>query len=319
MPKICYIEKAFRGRSLELIDKSNAIIAQYTAAGFTLTLRQLYYQLVSQNIIANKPKEYDNLGALINDARYAGLVDWESLEDRTRNLRTLSAWENPASIIESAAQSYHINLWRGQPLYVEAWIEKDALVGVLEGVCYEWDVPHFSCRGYTSATEMWGAAQRILYKIRRDHKRALILHLGDHDPSGLDMTRDIRDRMAIFMRWLAPYLEVRRIALTRQQVDTLGLPPNPAKVTDSRAAAYIEEHGEESWELDALTPEFIQDLVREHIIGALDMEMFETRKERQEEDRKVLTVASDKWPDVADHITSTWNLDTGDGKEGEEE
>ena len=304
MPKIKYENKNFRATSLALIEKANEIVADYEAQGYSLTLRQLYYQMVSKNLIPNTPKSYDNLGSLINDARYAGLIDWEALEDRTRHLRELSAWKTPEAIIESAAQSYHNDLWRGQEVYCEVWIEKDALVGVIEGICNELDVPHFSCRGYTSATEMWNAAMRLIRKCRGNegtHRRVVILHLGDHDPSGLDMTRDIRDRLTLFSMMKVP-IEVKRIALNRDQVDELGLPPNPAKITDSRAAAYIEEHGTESWELDALTPAYITDLIRNEILGVLDLELWEQRRDKQEKDRQILNKVSEKWEAVKEAV-----------------
>jgi hypothetical protein len=320
MPRICYEKKAFRERSLALITKCNEIIQDYEAQGYTLTLRQLYYQLVSQNIIPNKPKEYDNLGCLVNDARYAGMIDWNALEDRTRNLRKLAAWDTPSDVIHSAARSYHNNLWSGQKHYVEVWIEKDSLVGVIEGVCDEWDVPHFSCRGYTSATEMWNAATRIVAKMGQEgHKYATILHLGDHDPSGIDMSRDIRDRINIFTRGMVSVgrITVERIALTDAQVTELGLPPNPAKVTDSRAAAYIEEYGEESWELDALTPAYMVNLIQDHVWQLLDRDKFEERKAKQEEERKLLTVAADEWVDVAEWVKDQYDIETGNSKEDE--
>ena len=234
MPKIAYIEKRFTDASRALIDLANAVIAEYQDQGFVLTLRQLYYQLVARGYIPNRQTEYKRLGALLNDARLAGLVDWTAIEDRTRNLRGLPHWENPQSILRAAARGYHLDRWADQPNYIEVWIEKDALVGVIEGVCTQYDVPYFSCRGYTSASEMWLAAQRLRVK-GWDGKGTTILHLGDHDPSGIDMTRDIAERLALFG---AP-VDVVRIALTMDQVAQYDPPPNPAKFTDARYGGYV--------------------------------------------------------------------------------
>lgn len=299
MPKICYAEKNFRASSLEVIERANAIIAEYAALGFDLTLRQLYYQFVSRDWLANKDTEYDRLGALISDARLAGLIDWNAITDRTRNLRQLSAWESPASIIDAAAQGYHIDLWKGQRYYVEVWVEKDALIGVIARVCERWDVPYFSCRGYTSQSEMWVAARRLALR-QQGFRVPLVIHLGDHDPSGLDMTRDIEDRLAAFITHDLgrSRLVINRIALNMDQVEQYRPPPNPAKLTDARAAGYIEEHGESSWELDALRPDVIDDLIETAILDVLDTKRYEARQVLQTLQRRELTYAAQHWDDL---------------------
>src|SRR5215467_8357308 len=157
------------------------------------------YQFVSRDPLPNRQSEYKRLGDIINDARLAGLVDWGAIVDRTRNIRALSHWSDPAAIVEAAANRFAVDKWADQPRRVEVWIEKDALVGVFEPVCDELDVPLFSCRGYTSQSEVWGAAQR-LERYLMAGQEVVILHFGDHDPSGLDMTRDIRERLRLFLR-----------------------------------------------------------------------------------------------------------------------
>jgi len=157
--------------------------------------------------------------------------------------------------VDACARQFRIDKWATQPRRIEVWIEKDALVGVIEGVCTELDVPYFSCRGYTSQSEMWVGAQRLAAHWRKAKQNPLILHFGDHDPSGIDMTRDIQARLQEFSFGTAGHpLELRRLALNMDQVELYGPPPNPAKLTDSRCEAYMEEHGNESWELDALEP-----------------------------------------------------------------
>ena len=245
MPRIAYIDKKFSADTIAVIDRANVIIEDYQAQGFDLTLRQLYYQFVARGLIPNKDSEYKRLGGIVNDARLAGLIDWAAIQDRTRNLGSLAHWESPNSIINAVASQYRRDLWAGQPYRPEVWIEKDALVGVIEGVCNELDVPFFSCRGYTSQSEMWAASQRLESYL--PDQKPLILHLGDHDPSGVDMSRDIRERLELFMGGV----EFDRLALNMDQVQQYAPPPNPAKITDSRAVGYIAIHGDESWELDA--------------------------------------------------------------------
>lgn len=292
MPRIAYIEKNFQADTLEVIGQANAIIDDYLAQGYQLTLRQLYYRFVATDLIPNNMRSYKRLGSILNDARLAGHVDWEAIEDRTRNLEEVSHWATPAGIIRAAANSYRVDKWENQPIYVEVWIEKDALAGVFERVCTAEDVPWFSCRGYTSQSEMWSAAQRIAN--RAGDRDAVVLHFGDHDPSGIDMTRDIQDRLELF----GATVDVERIALNYDQVEEYDPPPNPAKLTDSRAKGYIAKHGRSSWELDALEPTVLAALVREEVHALRDDDRWEVDVEREEEEREALAAAAKRWPSV---------------------
>lgn len=212
MPKIEYKSIKFQQKSLELINLVNQVVEEYQAQGYELTLRQAYYQLVARGYIPNNERSYKNIGNLINDGRLAGLIDWHSITDRTRNLRSNSHWDNPADVIASARYSYLLNKWDGQPNYVEVWVEKDALVDIVGQACRPLDTPYFSCRGYTSQSEMWSAAQRFISQDYRDNR--VIIHLGDHDPSGIDMTRDIQERLQMF----GADVYVKRVALTMNQI-----------------------------------------------------------------------------------------------------
>lgn len=259
MPKIQYKEIRFQQKSLDLIELVNQVVDEYSARGYELTLRQVYYQLVARGYIPNNERSYKNVGSLINDGRLAGLIDWHSVTDRTRNLRKAGHWENPADVIASARYSYNLDKWKGQPNYVEVWVEKDALVDIVGQACDPLDTPYFSCRGYTSQSEMWSAAQRFIRQD--DREKRIIIHLGDHDPSGIDMTRDIQERLELF----GADVYVKRVALTMNQIQTYNPPPNPAKITDSRASKYIDQYGNESWELDALEPKVITDLIKKQV------------------------------------------------------
>ena len=282
MPKICYKEIKFRQTSLDLIYIINSVIDEYSAQGYELTLRQTYYQLVARGYIPNNERSYKNIGSLINDGRLAGLIDWESITDRTRNLRKNSHWANPTQIIASAKRSYMLDKWDQQRNYVEVWVEKDALVDVVGQVCRSLDVPYFSCRGYTSQSEMWTASQRFIDHEFKDER--IILHLGDHDPSEIDMTRDIQERLNLF----GADVEVKRIALTMEQISKFNPPPNPAKITDSRCGNYIKKYGNESWELDALEPNVITELIKGHVYQYLDTDLFKDAYRQENEDKEEL-------------------------------
>jgi len=278
-----------------MIAHANAILNELMDQGYTLTLRQLYYQLVARGTIANKMTEYKRLGSIINDARLAGLVDWDAIEDRTRNLQSVPHWKEPSDIIRSAAESFRLDKWLDQKYRIECWVEKDALVGVLERACRDLDVAWFSCRGYTSQSELYGAGKRLSGYIY-ERQTPIIIHLGDHDPSGKDMTRDIEERLCMFVGFP---VRVERIALNMDQVEEYNPPPNPAKVTDSRFYEYEKEFGDESWELDALNPRVIHELVTDKVAEYRDELKFAKQQEEERVRRKALEDASSNWQEVA--------------------
>lgn len=267
MPKIAYREHRFRAESLLTIQRCNTIIADYIRQGFDLSLRQLYYQFVSRDWIQNSQKSYDNLGNLVSDARLAGRIDWHSISDRTRNLAASYASGPQDQWMKDIVQGWRHNMWDAQPQYVEVWIEKDALSGVVSRGCQRRRAPYMACKGYMSQSEMWQAGQRILRK-QKAGKEVVIIHLGDHDPSGIDMTRDIADRLSMFTY---DAVEVMRIALNMDQVQQYNPPPNFAKLTDVRAPAYIAEFGSSSWELDAIDPTTLAALIADTIDKFVDI------------------------------------------------
>ncbi len=152
MPKIAYRQVNIRAAGQSMIRTVNKICAEYAAAGYSLTLRQVYYQMVARDYIPNNQRSYANLGELINSARLCGLTDWYAIEDRTRYARSRPHWDSPDELLASTALGYHIDLRVGQPEYIECWVEKDALIDIVEQVANKHDVTCFSCRGYTSQT-----------------------------------------------------------------------------------------------------------------------------------------------------------------------
>lgn len=277
----------FADSTLTLIDTMNKIIAAYVAKGFVLTVRQLYYQLVARDVIENTQKSYKRVTSIANDARLAGLMDWDAIEDRTRSFVRRQRWENGKQILDAAARSYHIDMWRRQPRRVFVIIEKEALVGVLTPTCNKLDVPILAARGYPSCTVLRDFANEDMIPSI-DNQDVTVLHLGDHDPSGIDMTRDLTERISLFCR---QPIELVRLALTMDQVEERQPPPNPAKTTDSRFQQYMEQYGNESWELDALPPEYLVDLVEQEINDRIDSDQWEADTRRvenvQERIRKV--------------------------------
>jgi hypothetical protein len=317
MAKIAYISKRFRGDTLDIIRKANRIIAAYQAQGYILTLRQLYYRFIAEDLFPdtwidpvynarhglppdtkNTLKNYKRLGSIVNDGRLAGLIDWDAIEDRTRNLESNAHWSSPGSIVRACAKQFRVDLWKGQQFYVEVWLEKEALVGVIEESCETLDVPFFACRGYPSQSEMHSAALRLIHKEDMGLE-TVIFHLGDHDPSGIDMTRDIRSRMAMF----GCMVDVRRIALTMGQISEYDPPPNPAKTTDARYEGYRNEYGDDSWELDALEPRVLNELIQEHVKSVIDWERRDEQMEKQDRARNDLRRVAESWHTIVGNLS----------------
>ncbi len=301
MPRIEYISRRFSPSSLDLIERANEIIDDYGEQGLLLTLRQLYYCFVAAALIPNNDTEYSRIGQVISNARLAGLIDWDSIEDRGRQFRKHTHWESPEEIMDATVRSYRIDRWSDQPVRVEVWVEKQALEGVIAQACEPLDVPYFACKGYTSQSEMWRASERLRGFLKKG-VLPVILHLGDHDPSGLDMTRDIDDRLNVVFglaQMVEKRIPVHRIALNYDQILRYRPPSNPTKLKDSRAPDYIAQYGHESWELDALEPPILRALIESSIRRyMLKPKRYSAKVDEEATARNRLQAVSDRWEEV---------------------
>lgn len=260
--KQCYTEQRFSPATAQLLYQVNDIIDDYQEQGFRLTVRQLYYQLVAAAIVPNTLQSYKRVASIINDGKHAGVVDWDAIEDRTREFARQQRWNGGAQILQAAIDSYHQDMWVHQDHRVFVIVEKEALVGVLEPTCRKFDVPLLAARGYPSGTVLREFVESDILPCFEEEKTPIILHLGDHDPSGIDMSRDLTDRITLFA---GQPVELKRIALNMQQVRAIRPPENPAKVTDSRFDGYLKQFGTKSWELDALSPTYLAKLLTTEI------------------------------------------------------
>jgi len=295
-----YVEIRFQQRTLDLIEQHNEIINEYKAKGLTLTVRQLYYQHVARGWCESSGPALKRIQESVANGRMAGLIDWWSIEDRTRHVRGNQHHDSPASIMRIAARSYRTDKWADQPVRFEVWIEKDALTGIIDPVCRELDVDYTALRGFTSLSEMWRAATGRFADYIAAGQRVVILHMGDHDPSGIDATRDIEAKMETF----GAAVEVRRIALNMEQIRELNPPSFEAKPTDSRSRAYIEEYGNEAWELDALNPDMFADLIRDEVMSERDADLWAAAEAAQEAERESLTAVADDWAAVQEWLAT---------------
>lgn len=282
--KTCYVDRSFSSSSITLIDEANAILDEYSRQGYTLSLRQLYYQLVSRDKVENTLQSYKRVGSIISDARLAGLVDWEMIEDRGRTLTILGFWDNPAQIVQACASQFRIDKWADQPNHIEVMVEKDALSGVFAPVCHKLEVGFTANKGYSSSSAMYEAGRRMKYHLLRG-KTPVVFYFGDHDPSGIDMTRDVTERLGLFAE---AQVEVRRLALNYDQVEELNPPENPTKETDSRAQGYIELYGYSSWELDAVEPASLAEMIENAVLPFRDDGLWLDAVDREDEMRNQL-------------------------------
>jgi len=299
-----------------LLKKISDIVEEYQRQGYMLTLRQLYYQLVAADLIPNSDKQYKRIGDIVSRARRGGLLDWDAIEDRVRQPRKASEFENLDDLVEAALRSYRLPRFKGQSQYIELWVEKDALAGVLDPIARKYHIALMVNRGYSSTSAMKAAGDRIRANCASlEVGEATVLYLGDHDPSGEDMVRDVQERLLEYANGgtlitsdgngglraetstasakRKPMLDivVEKLALTMAQIEEYDPPPNPAKITDSRAAAYIAEHGDESWEVDALPPRVLRQVIEDRLDELIDSDAMDVVKEQENRDKDRLREA----------------------------
>lgn len=282
--KEAFVHKDFREKSLELLAVVDSVLREYARMGYDLSLRQLYYQMVARGHLDNTQRNYSNLGSLVTDARLAGMIDWDMISDRGRRTVWGSHWESPSAVIRAAAEQFRIDKWADQPYHIEVMVEKQALEGVLIPVCSKLDVRFTANKGYSSASMMYEVGLR-LRKKRSDRKSLVVIYLGDHDPSGIDMTRDVGDRLQMFS---GADIDVERVALNMDQVRRLNPPKNPAKETDSRYSGYREAFGDSSWELDAIDPDQLAEIVQGAVVTYRDQELWDEAVRYELEQRERL-------------------------------
>jgi len=328
-------------------DKSEVVAAiiqtctQYLNRGDTLTLRQLYYQLVSKDIIPNHDKVYKKIGSIKDDLVYSGRIDWETFEDRGRQPITAYYENSVKGALQRTIDYYRLDRQKNQPVHIEVWTEKDAISGILRKITNPYSVSLIVNKGYSSSTAMYDAYNRFIDNINNGVP-VCVLYFGDHDPSGLDMIRDIRERLEFMIckgdqlydqdvqewwevqnfyganecsdimgidnindiedtdKWCEVFeeakrrlwlkdkemIEIKHIGLTKEQIDLYNPPPNPAKIKDPRAKWYIEQHGPVSWEVDALTPDVMREIVKDEILQKMDSTIYDEIMAEEKHDKK---------------------------------
>lgn len=283
-----------------VIEHIKEIVEEYQADGYILTLRQLHYQLVTKNYIINHDTAYKKLGNILDDCRYSGIIDWEAIEDRGR-VPYLPYWAHDhQDALQDTINSFRIDRQNGQDNHIELWTEKDALSGILRRTTEKYHIQLVVNKGYTSSSAIYKAYQRFLRRIRNG-QTVTVLYFGDHDPSGLDMIRDIRERLELMFNngenyelFLYPnkpideVFQVVQIGLSMAQIKKYKLPPNPTKLTDSRSNNYIKQFGKICWEVDALKPQILTKIVETNIEKQIDIPLFKRVLETESEELAAL-------------------------------
>lgn len=247
-----------------------------------MTVRQVFYQMVSLGVIAKSEGEYKNtIIRLLGEMRRTGEIPFDWIADSTRWMRKPRTHSSLENMLRYSAQSYRRSLWDNQPVYVEVWLEKEALAGVLYEVTEEWDVPLMVTRGYPSLSYLYSAAETIGAKSKRG-KSTYLYYFGDYDPSGLDIPRKVESDLREF----APDadIEFKRVAVTLEQIETLKLQTRPTKQTDSHSRNFTGE----SVEVDAIPSATLLEIVSNCITQHIDESAYRTLREAEKGEREVL-------------------------------
>ena len=272
---------AKHAKTRRLIERARTILEEH----HPMTVRQVYYQLVSRHVLNNNRGQYQAVSNALVDARKEGVIPWEWIEDRLRRPRTVSMWTGLSEFAATAQRAYRRNVWESQPGYTEAWLEKDALSGIFEDVLRGYGVTLNVGRGYDGWDSIRNAAERY-----EDGEDVTVLYFGDLDPSGEDMVRSLRVRLGFF----ECHPEIVKCALVAEDITRYNLPPDFTKASDTRSPAFVARYGDVSVELDALPVDVLMERLRTEVESRLDLEALENVRETERAEREQLVTALGK-------------------------
>jgi hypothetical protein len=261
------------------IDAIRRAIHDTLVEGHPMTVRQLFYRLVSGGVIEKTESEYKHtVVRLAVEMRMDGEIPFGWIADNTRWMRKPRTYSGLDDLLEQTQQTYRRAIWDEQDAYVEIWLEKDALAGVLIDVTGVWDVPLMVTRGFASLSFLYEAADAI----REQGKPTYLYYLGDHDPSGLDIPRTVEQRIREF----APEVDItfERVAVNPDQIERWGLPTRPTKTSDSRSKGFEGE----SVEVDAIPPAILRRITNERITRHIDKSQYERVRLIERSERETL-------------------------------
>jgi hypothetical protein len=244
-----------------------------------MTVRQLFYRLVSQGVIEKTEDEYDTVVRLTRDLRLEYVVPFGWIADNTRWMRKPRTYSGLEQLLDWTATTYRRSVWDNQDAYVEVWLEKDALAGVLIDVTKKWDVPLMVTRGYASLSFLYEAAQ----SIAAENKPTFVYYFGDYDPSGVHIPQAVEHRLREF----APESEIhfKRVAVNPDQIQAWNLPTRPTKKTDTRSKNFKGE----SVEVDAIEPAQLRKLAEKCITRHIDRHAYRSLRRTETAEKQTLT------------------------------
>jgi hypothetical protein len=266
-------------RSRRAIESLKDQLFEVVQAEQPMTVRQVFYQMVSLGAVKKTETEYDKtVGRLLNEMRMDGDLPFEWIVDNTRWIRKTYRYSSLEQALDRTAELYERLLWDNQDVHVQIWLEKDALSGVIYQITDRWDVPLMVTKGYSSLSFLYNAAQMI----EGQGKPTIIYYFGDHDPSGVHIPVHVEERLREFV----PDAEItfERVAVNPDQISQWGLQTRPTKASDPRSKSF---HGE-SVELDAIRPSALRNLVRDCIIRHIDKQKLNDVRMVEAEERKAL-------------------------------
>jgi hypothetical protein len=294
------------------VRRTNEIILEYADQDLLpLTLRQIHYQMVVRHKdYPNTKISYEHLADDLVQARMSGLVPWNAIDDPTRGLHRQPSWNSIQETIKTCARLHHISRWKNQEKWPLVLVEKDAALGIISRACRDLDVPYASMKGY-------GSISALRNQVANEHclraidlgKEPVIIHLSDLDASGWDMERNLVGKLT---KLVGRKVDIRHIALTVDQVlegygDGNPLPPDPVKSADPRAekfVAMLAEHELEpgAWEMDALKPDMLHELIVNEIKSCRDEELWQEVQEQEDEQKQTIREAAENWDDVSEFL-----------------
>src|SRR5216684_541465 len=259
-----------------------------------MTLRQLFYRLVSTGIIENDRNHYQMMSRVMTKARDDGRCDFDAIVDRSRPEYCRDAFADAAAYLKAVARSYHKDYWQLQSWYCEVWVEKDAIVGCIEDTTNDLGVKVRVGRGFQSTTRAHEIAE--YFDTLDDRKQIRIYYLGDHDPSGRMIEDDLQRRIE---HYTSKDLTLRRLAIFREDIEAFNLPPLRVKHSDSRARGFVAEHGGECVELDALPPAELRLRVRDAIEALIDRKLWDRAVRVETAELDSIRDTLNRWPGTA--------------------
>lgn len=277
-------------RTRQEVEEIRAALYRLLSQEKPMTVRQVFYRLVSQGVIEKTENEYNStVCRLLSEMRKAGTIPYDWIADNTRWMRKTDSYRSLSQMLTSQKKLYRRALWDNQPDYVEVWLEKDALAGVLMDVTDPWDVPLMVSRGFSSLSFLYEAAS----EIKAREQPAYLYYLGDFDPSGLLIPKKIEENL----RAMAPECEIhfKRVAVNPEQITAMNLPTRPTKKTNSHARDF----GDQSVEVDAIPPQVLKGMVRDLIVSHINVESLRKIQAVEAMERETLEGITKKLTDAA--------------------